>query len=668
MHTVDVTDENIKKIGELFPNCLTERIGANGKEETAIDFDKLRQELSKDIVEGPQERYQFTWPDKKKAIRLANEPSNMTLRPCRNESVDFDNTENLYIEGDNLEVLKLMREDYLGKVKLIYIDPPYNTGSDFVYADDFSQTVASYSESSGQIDELGNRMVQNTETNGRFHTDWLNMIYPRLMVSKDFLCDDGVICIQIDDNEYSNLKKICDEIFGGENFMTTIVVKMSEPTGMKMAHASIRIPKLKEYILVYKKRKQIEINSVRIPKDKWDYEYKSILEGLTEKEIKHIKLVRDNEVRSEKDIKDVNDILQKASYRSLSDVYKELNISKESDKEAYNFENAWRIFQTVSMTGGAKKLSDEKRQDLKQLFFSVVTPEQKMYIIRGDYSFDIEKPRIKVLFADDYLTVNPCDFWQDIKTTGLDNEGFVDFRNGKKPMKLIERIIQLFTGDNDLIMDFFSGSGTTGHTVLDYNFKNNSHRKFIMVQLPELTDKKSEDYKAGFKYISEIGKERIRRAGNKILEEIKIKQNDLFNNDQQLIDIGFRVLKLDSSNMEDIYYMPEESSEATLFEDNVKPNRTSEDLLFQVMLECNLPLSAKITTEKISGKEVYSVNDGYLIACFDEDVNEEVIKDVARRKPYYFIMRDKSLSSDNVADNFDQIFQAYSKDTIRRVL
>ncbi len=668
MHTVDVTDENIKKIGELFPNCVTERLDVNGKPEKAIDFDMLRQELSKNIVEGLQERYQFTWPDKKKAIRLANTPSNMTLRPCREESVDFDNTENLYIEGDNLEVLKLIREDYLGKIKLIYIDPPYNTGSDFVYADDFSQTVANYTETSGQIDEWGNRMVQNAETNGRFHTDWLNMIYPRLKVSKDLLCDDGVICIQIDDNEYSNLKKICDEIFGGDNFMTTIVVKMSEPTGMKMAHASIRIPKLKEYILVYKKRKQIEINSVRIPKDKWDYEYKSILEGLTEEEIKYIKLVRDNEVRSETDIKKVNDILQKATYRSLSDVYKELNISNEGDKEAYNFENAWRVFQTVSMTGGAKKLSDEKRQELNQLFFSVVTPEHKMYIIRGDYSFNIEKPRIKVLFADDYLTVNPCDFWQDIKTTGLDNEGFVDFRNGKKPMKLIERIIQLFTGDHDLIMDYFSGSGTTGHTVLDYNYKHNSHRKFIMVQLPELTDKKSEDYKAGFKYISEIGKERIRKAGYKIKEEQKNKQSDLFSGEKEPLDIGFRVLKLDSSNMEDVYYKPEDSSEATLFEDNVKHGRTYEDLLFQVMLECNLPLSAKIATEKIGDKEVFSVNDGYLMACFDENVNENVIKEIAKRKPYYCVMRDSSLETDNVADNFEQIWQAYSKDTIRRVL
>ena len=689
MQTTNIVDENIKRIGELFPNCLTERLDDNGKPEMAIDFDQLRQELSKSIVEGTAERYQFTWPDKRNAIRLANAPSNMTLRPVRSDetkatgidsegkpycssgSVMFDSTENLYIEGDNLEVLKLMRENYLGKVKLIYIDPPYNTGSDFVYADDFSQTVADYSEVSGQTDENGNRMVQNTESNGRFHNDWLNMIYPRLMVAKDFLCDDGVICIQIDDNEYCNLKKVCDEIFGGDNFMTTIVVKMSEPTGMKMAHAAVRIPKLKEYILVYKKRKQISINSVRIPKDKWDYEYKSIIVGLTENEIKNIKLVRDNELRNAKEVNDVNEVLKKASYRSLSDVYKELNISKDADKEAYNFENAWRIFQTVSMTGGAKKLSDERRKELDQLFFSVVTPEKKMYIIRGDYSFDIEKPRIKVLFADDYLTVNPCDFWQDIKTTGLDNEGFVDFRNGKKPMKLIERIIQLFTGENDLIMDFFSGSGTTAHTVIDYNYKNHSNRKFIVVQLPELTDKKSEDYKAGFDYISEIGKERIRCAGNKILEEQQSKQGDLFSPSKGArggIDIGFRVLKLDSSNMEDVYYRPEDSTEHTLFEDNIKPGRSSEDLLFQVMLECNLPLSAKIETEKVGGKEVFSVNDGYLMACFDEKVNENVIKEVAKRKPYYFVMRDSSLSTDNVADNFEQIWQAYSKDTIRRIL
>lgn len=675
MQTANKADENFKKLAEMFPNAVTETIDENGEVVRAIDKDVLMQEISCKVVDGNEERYQFTWPDKKNSVLLANAPINKTLRPCREESVDFDNTENLYIEGDNLEVLKLLQETYLGKIKLIYIDPPYNTGKDtFVYDDDFSVSETEFEQLSGKYDEEGNVLFDlraNNETNGRFHTDWLNMMYPRLKLAKDLLTQDGVICIQIDDNEYSNMKKMCDEIFGAENFMTTIVVKMSEPTGMKMAHASVRLPKLKEYILTYKRGKDSIINSVQIPKDHWDSEYKTFLDGINQEDVIFIKSVRDDEQRTTQSINKVNDILSKVSYRSLSELHKENSLTTDEEKDNFNYNNAWRIVQTVSMTGGAKQLADEKRTELNQLFYSIQTPQKKMYFIKGDYSAEIEKPRCKILFADDYLTVNPCDFWQDIKTTGLDNEGYVDFRNGKKPMKLVSRIIKLFSNENDYILDFFSGSGTTGNAVLQFNKDEKSNRKFILVQLPENIDEQilkadpttKKDLQKTIAFldrigkphlISEIGKERLKMAGKDIAYG----------------DIGFRVLKCDSSNMKEVYYNPAEY-EPSLFsrlEDNIKEDRTPEDLLFQVMLDLGVLLSSKIEDTTIAGKKVFTVEDNYLIACFDDNVTEEVITEIAKQKPYYFVMRDSSMANDSVATNFEQIFATYSPDTVRKVL
>ena len=591
MQTLDITESNIEKIGLLFPNCLTERIGEDGKVGTAIDFDMLRQELSKDIVEGPQERYQFTWPDKKKAIRLANAPTRMTLRPCREESVDYDNTGNLYIEGDNLEVLKILRETYLGKVKMIYIDPPYNTGNDFVYEDDFSQTVAGYVGNSGQMDASGNKLVQNTESNGRFHTDWLNMMYSRLKVAKDLLSDDGAIFVSIDYNEVENLKKILDEIFGSDNFQREIIWRIGWLSGYKTMAPNFR--RNHDTILFYSKRPDKFFFNKKYIENK---EFKPILK------------------------KDAN-VTAKLAKLGLSDAQqKDLLhfINYENRPERYPIEDTWNC---------------NEYDDLNSI--AIV-------------SFSGEKIS-KILEID-----------QDFK--------------GQKSVKMLQRIIEATTEENDLILDFFSGTASTAHAVMNYNATYGGNRKFIMVQLPEETDEDSVAFRNGYKNICEIGKERIRRVAKKLRED----SSNPLTVDEGLfaatidsgvaMDFGFRVLKLDSSNMEDVYYRPEDSSESTLFEDNVKPDRSGEDLLFQVMLECNLPLSAKIQTEKIAGKEVFSVNNGYLIACFDEDVNEEVITAVAKRKPYYFIMRDKSLSSDNVADNFEQIFQAYSKETIRRIL
>ena len=631
---MDITDNNIEKIGQLFPNCLTECIGEDGKVESRIDFDQLRQELSKDIVEGPQERYQFSWPDKKMAIRLANAPSNLTLRPCREESVDFDNTENLYIEGDNLEVLKLLREDYLGSIKMIYIDPPYNTGNDFVYEDDFSQSLNEYVDGSGQKDNAGNRLVQNTESNGRFHTDWLNMMYPRLKVARDLLKNDGVIFISIDDTEVSNLRKCCDEIFGAQNFIADLIWQKKFSRSNDATYFST----MHDHILCYCK------NSIVSNPAGWKI-------GL---------LPRGDEVP--------------AGYTNPDNdprgVWTSVVLSAKSGGESLLYPITLPSGRTVSPPSGrywsCSKDTFEKWKADNRIWFGQ----------DGD-----GMPRKKTFLSEvqEGLRPNTIIFHTE---GGHNQEGKQETKqlfdgigvfDGPKPVRLLYLLLQIAKpASDDLIMDFFSGSATTAHAVEKYNAENETHLKYILVQLPEETEPSTEAYKAGYKTICEIGKERIRRAGKKISEEQnQIKTNgSLFDNAdaKPKVDIGFRVLKLDSSNMNDIYYRPEEFSDQLIKEDNVKEDRTPLDLLFQVMLECNLPLSAKIETEEIAGKEVFSVNKGYLVACFDENINDDVIKTVAKLKPYYFVMRDSSLASDNVADNFEQIFQAYSKETIRRIL
>jgi len=617
LQTHNIVDENIKKIAELFPNCLTERLNEKGQPEAAIDFDMLRQELSKDIVEGPVERYQFTWPDKRNAIRLANAPTTDTLRPCREESVDFDNTQNLYIEGDNLEVLKLLRENYLGKVKMIYIDPPYNTGNDFVYNDDFAQTTGNYIHNSGQEDEEGNRLVANTESNGRFHTDWLNMIYPRLKVAKDLLSEDGVIFISIDDNEQENLKKICDEIFGETNYLSQVVWERAYSPINLMKHFSPS----HDYILVYAKN----INE-------------AVCNGIPRSEEANSRYSNpDNDPRG---------------------VWKSSDLSVGPAVQS-------NIYPIATPSGRVVMPPSGYSWRLSSSTFNEYVKDNRIWF--GTDGNNV--PSIKRFLSELRKSgITPMTFWryEDVGHSQDATQYLMRLFDGKKifdypkPVELIKRCIALYSDPDSVILDFFSGSATTAHAVMQLNAEDGGNRKFIMVQLPEATDEKSEAYKAGYKNICEIGKERIRRAGKKNKEESPLTTQNL--------DTGFRVLKLDSSNMQDVYYRPEDSTEQTLFEDNIKPDRSSEDLLFQVMLECNLPLSAKIETEKIAGKEVFSVNEGYLIACFDEKVNEDVIKEVAKRQPYYFVMRDSSLATDNVADNFEQIWQAYSKDTIRRIL
>lgn len=637
MHTQDITDVNIETIGRLFPNCLTERVvgkDKNGKGiiGKGIDFDKLRQELSKDIVEGTQERYQFTWPGKREAMRIANTPSNMTLRPDRESSVDFDNTGNLYIEGDNLEVLKLLREDYLGKVKMIYIDPPYNTGNDFVYEDDFSQTAGEFRDKSGMFDEDGNMILQNyevnSESNGRFHTDWLNMIYPRLKVARDLLTEDGVIFISIDDNEVENLRKVCDEVFGERNFIAQLIWERA----YSPKNDARFISNSHDYIIMFAKNIDNYVIGRLDRTDEANARYQN----------------PDNDPRG---VWKPSDLSVK-TYNAECDYPITTPTGRIIEPPAGR---CWRL---------SKKAFFERLQDNRIWFGSDGNSVPCIKRFLTELKYDGMAPT-SILF---YKEVGHSQEGAKEVVSLFGDKGVFD---GPKPVRLLQRLITLANlKDDSIVLDFFSGSATTAHALMKTNLEKGTDRKFILVQLPEKVSDKKKDQ--GYGTICEIGKERIRRAGKKILEELATKkaENGLFDKESEptRLDVGFRVLKLDTSNMQDVYYTPEDSSAATLFDDNVKPDRTPEDLLFQVMLEYNLPLSAKIERKTIAGKEVFSVNDDYLIACFDENVNETVITEVAKRKPLYFIMRDSSLSSDQVADNFEQIFNAYSKDTIRRIL
>ena len=641
MQSHDVIGSNTQKIAQLFPNCVTERLGKDGKPELAIDFEKLQAELSNEIITEGEERYQFTWPDKRAAVRLANTPTTMTLRPCREESVDFDNTQNLYIEGDNLDVLKVLRETYLGKVKMIYIDPPYNTGNDFVYNDDFAQGKDDFEQSSGLFDEEGNQtidpMQRNTESNGRFHTDWLNMIYPRLKVARDLLSDDGVIFISIDDNEVENQKKLCNEIFGESNFIAQLATVMN----LKGNNDQFGFAGTHEYTLVYAKSilNIEELNGISLTEEDYaDYteqdEHGKYKIGAT--------LMRTGEAgfRSKRP-KGFYPIYVACDYTSF-DVIRH----NDTDIVVYpltkeGVEMSWRrspenLHQTRNefvIKKTSNGISFYKKQRLEEDMKRGKKPKTLFY--KPEYSSGNGTGMLKELFQG-RLFDNP------------------------KPIALISDFIKIGTNNESIILDFFSGSATTAHAVMKLNAEDGGNRKFIMVQLPEKTDEKSEAYKTGYKNICEIGKERIRRAGKKVKEEA--------GSSAQNLDTGFRVLKLDSSNMEDVYYTPQEFELQSLFNENVKADRTNEDLLFQVMLDLGIELSAKIESKQIAGKNVHLVDDNYLVACFDRDVNESTITEIAKLQPIYFVMRDASAANDNVIDNFEQIFKHYSPDTNCRII
>lgn len=624
MQSTNGVQENIGKIQSLFPDCVTETIDERtGELVRKVDFEKLQQNLSDVIISGREERYQFTWPDKKKAILLANSPVNAALRSCREESVDFDNTQNLYIEGDNLDVLKCLKETYLHKVKMIYIDPPYNTGNDFVYEDDFAESSAEYLANSGQFDEQGNRLVTNTESNGRFHTDWLNMIYPRLKVARDLLTDDGVIFISIDDNELENLKRVCDEIFGEENRIETIVWKNKYGAGAY----TVGFISVHEYILCYSKKKILDITS------ELDEESQSVYSKRDEK----------YSIRG-------GYMTQPLMTNSLGD----------RPNLMYPIEhNGVVILPRKQWVWSQDRL--QTAIDNNEVEFNL--QKDGTYSVRSKAYLKDERGKIR---RGKPLSLMSGPFNQDgtkeVRRL-FDGKSIFDFT---KPVSLIQKLLALQINnspDNDfVVLDFFSGSATTAHAVMQLNAEDGGNRKFIMVQLPELTDEKSEAYKAGYKNICEIGKERIRRAGKKIKEDSPLTTQDL--------DTGFRVLKLDSTNMEDIYYSPKDISQADIFSlvDNVKSDRTAEDLLFQVMLELGATLDSKIATEVVAGKTIYNVADGYLVACFDKNVTDEVVTTIAKMHPLYAVLRDTSMANDSTATNFEQLFKTYSPDTVTKIL
>ena len=634
MQTANKADENFKRLAEMFPNAVTEAKDENGEVVRAIDKDVLMQEINTKVVDGNEERYQFTWPDKKKSVLLANAPINKTLRPCREESVDFDNTENLYIEGDNLEVLKLLQETYLGKIKMIYIDPPYNTGNDFVYNDEFGMRNEEWNKVSGNYDEDGNQITgkleKNTESNGRFHTDWLNMIYPRLKLAKDLLTDDGVIFISIDDNEVENLIKCCNEIFGRSNFIANLIWKSKSGGANDSRYFAVD----HEYIIVYaKSADKFELGidkeaTVTTTYNRKDEKGQYALDRLDKQSIRYSEAL-DYEIIGP----------DGTSYRP-------------KHKDPTHPNATWRW---------SKKNVEQHYDDLVFENGCVYTKNYKKEgAIARSLLLEDRFGRTRTGKTDCFSLFNR------------------DYFSNPKPYKLIRYFEIIASNKDSIILDFFSGSATTAHAVMQLNAEDGGHRKFIMVQLPEVTDEKSEAYKAGYKNICEIGKERIRRAGQKIRnEQLGIKNegdNSSLQTPNSSLDTGFRVLKCDTSNMKDVYYTPAEY-EPSLFsslEDNIKEDRTPEDLLFQVMLDLGILLSSKIQVrnEKVGMRNYsyFDVEDGYLIACFDKNIDEEVITAIAKQKPYYFVMRDSSMATDSVATNFEQIFAAYSPDTVRKVL
>lgn len=642
MHSLNKIDENVSKIAQLFPNCVTEAKDENGEITHKIDFDMLKQELSTSIVEGREERYQFTWPDKKQAILTANAPINKTLRPCREESVDFDTTENLYIEGDNLEALKLLQETYLGKIKMIYIDPPYNTGNDFVYEDDFAQDAADYISNSGQTDEEGNRLVANTESNGRFHTDWLNMMYPRLKLARDLLSDDGVMFISIGQEECDNLVRLCNEIFGEIN-REGIISRQMKSGGNQGKSFSKNI----DYILVYAKN-----TSLLLPfREPLEQELKDTV---------YNKIEESGPRKGEK-------------YRLMGLYQAGLNEWRPNQKYFIQCPDGTEVIPPCSVLDEVMREGDGRWRWSKPRYLEelknhniefVKTKSSPLLTKNGEKSEWNIYTKIWLSDREEEGRI-PIDL-----ITKLENRhSSLELKNLKipfdfaKPTGLIQKLISYINDNKNMtILDFFSGSATTAHSILQLNSQDCGKRKFIMVQLPELTEEKSEASKAGFKNICEIGKQRIRRAGKKIKDDSPLITKDL--------DTGFRVLKIDSSNMEDVYYTPDHIDTNDLFKNNIKSDRTGEDLLFQTMLDLGIMLSSKIETKKINGKEVFCVESNYLMACFDDSVDEKTITEIAKEKPYYFVMRDpaNSKDGDSLITNFEQIFTTYSPDTVRKVL
>jgi len=612
MHSPNLTEANIEKLAQLFPNCVTEAADGKGGLKKAIDFDLLRQELSDHIVDGPQERYQLNWPGKREALLTANAPIAKTLRPYQAESLGFASTKNIFIEGDNLDALKLLQEVYLGKVKLIFIDPPYNTGSDFIYADDFAEDAANYFQRSTQKDERGNRLVANSDSSGRFHSDWISMMYSRLKLARNLLSDDGAIFIAIDDNEQANLKRICDEIFGDAGLIANFVWQSKDTPG----NDSSSVAKTHNHIIAYAKS---------------DYFSPKLLE------------------RNEKQI---------ATYKNHDDdprgpwLASPLTRSEFRERDYYPLKNPAGE-EVYPPSGTCWRRPKDVLEKLKQ-------DNRIWWGKSGESIFPMEK---KFLSEAKAGVVNqswwPYDFAGSTRNANAEIKELFD--GGRpfdtpKPTKLIKRIVQMATDRDSLIMDFFSGSATTAHAVMLQNAEDAGARRFIMIQLPEECEPASEAFKSGYKTISEIGQERIRRAGKKIKEENAGKEG------VDKLDIGFRVLKIDTSNMQDVYYIPDAVTQDLLSSqvDNIREDRTPEDLLFQVLLDWGVDLALPISQQTIAGKNVFFVDGNALLACFDKGIDEAFVKQIAEHKPLRVVFRDNGFASDSVKINVEQLFKLLS--------
>jgi adenine-specific DNA-methyltransferase len=621
LHTPDLVTENIRKLSELFPNCVTEARDEHGNLTRSVDFDQLRQELADRVVEGPRERYHLDWPGKREGILAANAPIAKTLRPCREESVGFDTTKNLFIEGDNLDALKLLQEAYLGKVKLIYIDPPYNTGNDFIYDDDFSEDTGAYFIRSNQADDAGNRMVANTEANGRFHSDWLTMLYPRLKLARALLRDDGVIFISIDDREVANLRRVCDEIFGEQNFVANIVWQKK----YAVSNDDPGIAAMHDHIVAY--RKTDLFTRKLLPRtDKQLVRYKN----------------EDNDPRGPWSS---DNYVSNKSRSERPTLWYAIKHPKTGEDVWPKEDAVWRY----------SKENHERMEREDRLYWG---PDQSY-----------EKPRLKRFLFEVQEGTVPSTWW-DFEEVGHNDEGQKETGKllGKKifstpkPLRLLKRIIQLAAEGDDICLDFFGGSGATAHAVMAFNAEDSGRRRQITVQLPERCDENTEAFKAGYRTIAEITKERIRRAGKAIKTESALSAPDL--------DVGFRVLKIDSSNMKDVYYAPDESRQKDLLAqvDNIKAGRTPEDLLFQVLVDWGVDLALPVAQEGVGGKTFYFVDGNALAACFDQNITDDLVKEIAKRKPLRAVFRDSSYGSDSVKINVEQIFKLLSPSTEIRSL
>ena len=669
MHTPDLTQDNIARIRELFPNCVTEAKDKNGNITLAVDFDALRQELSANLVEGERERYRLDWPGKKEAMLAANAPIAKTLRPCRAESVDFDTTQNLFIEGDNLDALKLLQESYLGKIKMIYIDPPYNTGNDFIYKDTFAETTEQYLERSNQQDETG-RLVANPESKGRFHSNWLSMMYPRLKLARNLLSDDGVIFISIDDKEQANLKKLCDEVFGLDNFIANLVWEKKK----KGAFLSSSITNVKEYIYTYSKN--INLFSGLIGEINSETETYPVIKTTNPRGTRTIKKGINSKYKEKNCIIEAGTKISSGNMELI--LLSDLVIKNGILYNDVSVDSNW-IYSQDLLDKFAKEKSLYITQDL--YFRRIVSDEREKKLkdllpMFGDVTSGLDFKLSNNLFTDGWGTNE--DGFNELHSL-FQKQNIIPF---PKPSKLISKLTlsacRLAT--NALILDFFAGSSTTAHAVMQLNAEDGGNRRFIMVQLPEVCDEKSEAARAGYKTIAEISKERIRRAGKKIREELAAKQKTVASGQGSLLDqapapvqeldTGFRVLKVDSSNMEDVFYTPDAVTQKTLMEtvSNIKYDRTPEDLLFQVLLDWGVDLSLPIRREKLQGKTVFFVDENALIACFDKGITEDLVQELAGLQPLRAVFRDDGFVSDAVKINVDQIFRQLSPGTLVKSL